>query len=248
MLDSTVFGVFLYAFLTAVATGFGALPFLFMQDMPRRWLGISNAIAAGLMGAASWGLIYEGLNYGMPRTVVGILAGLVFIVGTRKLLGGGMRQAGVIAAPGLLALENVDRLAEDGWLGILITPWFMNAVLLPADPAAFGHLGDGDKTDEALPAGVYEFITGTLDPAGTLKSCSLFSPVFEFADQATARLTAEHALAALMDGDTARSGAGADGDALPWSGQPLPAAPQPRDTPAEVSRRRLLRGSLGDGP
>jgi threonine aldolase len=32
---------------------------------------------------------------------------------TRKLLGGGMRQAGVIAAPGLLALENVDRLAED---------------------------------------------------------------------------------------------------------------------------------------
>lgn len=87
MLDSTVFGVFLYAFLTAVATGFGALPFLFMQDMPRRWLGISNAIAAGLMGAASWGLIYEGLNYGMPRTVVGILAGLVFIVGTRKLLG-----------------------------------------------------------------------------------------------------------------------------------------------------------------
>jgi threonine aldolase len=31
----------------------------------------------------------------------------------RKLFGGGMRQAGVIAAPGLLALENVDRLAED---------------------------------------------------------------------------------------------------------------------------------------
>jgi threonine aldolase len=31
----------------------------------------------------------------------------------RKLLGGGMRQAGMIAAPGLLALENVDRLAED---------------------------------------------------------------------------------------------------------------------------------------
>jgi len=31
----------------------------------------------------------------------------------RKLLGGGMRQAGVIAAPGRLALDNVDRLAED---------------------------------------------------------------------------------------------------------------------------------------
>jgi threonine aldolase len=32
----------------------------------------------------------------------------------RKMLGGGMRQAGVLAAPGLIALEqNVDRLAED---------------------------------------------------------------------------------------------------------------------------------------
>jgi threonine aldolase len=31
----------------------------------------------------------------------------------RKLLGGGMRQAGVIAAPGLVALENRERLAED---------------------------------------------------------------------------------------------------------------------------------------
>ena len=31
----------------------------------------------------------------------------------RKLLGGGMRQAGMIAAPGLVALSNRDRLAED---------------------------------------------------------------------------------------------------------------------------------------
>lgn len=32
---------------------------------------------------------------------------------TRKLLGGGMRQAGVLAAPGLLALESRDRLETD---------------------------------------------------------------------------------------------------------------------------------------
>jgi threonine aldolase len=31
----------------------------------------------------------------------------------RKLLGGGMRQAGIVAAPGLESLQNVDRLAED---------------------------------------------------------------------------------------------------------------------------------------
>jgi len=31
----------------------------------------------------------------------------------RKLLGGGMRQAGIVAAPGLLALENRERLTDD---------------------------------------------------------------------------------------------------------------------------------------
>ena len=31
----------------------------------------------------------------------------------RKLFGGGMRQAGIVAAPGLRALENRERLAED---------------------------------------------------------------------------------------------------------------------------------------
>lgn len=85
--DGSVFGVFIYALLTAIATGLGAVPFLFISSMSRRWLGISNAVAAGLMGAASWGLIYEGLDYSMPRTVLGILAGLVFIVGSRKLMG-----------------------------------------------------------------------------------------------------------------------------------------------------------------
>jgi len=87
MLDSAVFSVFLYALLTAIATGFGALPFLFVKTMSRRWLGVSNAIAVGLMGAASWGLIYEGLSYSTPRTVAGILAGLAFIVGSRAVLG-----------------------------------------------------------------------------------------------------------------------------------------------------------------
>ncbi len=59
--------VFLFALLTAVATGLGALPFAFAKHPTRRWLGASNAIAAGLMLAASFGLIYEGMNYGPLR-------------------------------------------------------------------------------------------------------------------------------------------------------------------------------------
>jgi zinc transporter, ZIP family len=78
--------VFLFALLTAVATGLGALPFVFVKSLTRRWLGASNALAAGLMLAASFGLVYEGVDHSLPRTLAGALIGLVFIVLVRKLL------------------------------------------------------------------------------------------------------------------------------------------------------------------
>jgi zinc transporter, ZIP family len=78
--------VFLLALLTAVATGLGAVPFAFAKHPTRRWLGASNAVAAGLMLAASFGLLYEGVNYGLFRTLAGALLGLGFIVAARRLL------------------------------------------------------------------------------------------------------------------------------------------------------------------
>lgn len=79
--------VFLFALLTALATGLGALPFVFVKDLTRRWLGVSNAVAAGLMLAASFGLIYEGVNYSPFGALVGALLGLAAIVGARRLIG-----------------------------------------------------------------------------------------------------------------------------------------------------------------
>ena len=78
--------VFLLALLTAAATGLGALPFAFAKHPTRGWLGASNAVAAGLMLAASFGLIYEGVNYGVLRTLAGALLGLGFIVAARRVL------------------------------------------------------------------------------------------------------------------------------------------------------------------
>jgi zinc transporter, ZIP family len=78
--------VFLFALLTAVATGIGALPFVFVKDLTRSRLGASNAVAAGLMLSASFGLVYEGVDYGLLRTLVGALTGLVFIVLVRRFL------------------------------------------------------------------------------------------------------------------------------------------------------------------
>jgi threonine aldolase len=57
------------------------------------------------------------LSKGLGAPVGSVLAGSEAFVEAahrhRKLFGGGMRQAGMIAAPGLLALKNRERLAED---------------------------------------------------------------------------------------------------------------------------------------
>ena len=86
METSGIAQVFLLALLTAVATGIGVLPFLFVKGLTRRWLGISNALASGLMLAASFGLIYEGIAYGLWRALLGVVLGLGFIVLTRTLI------------------------------------------------------------------------------------------------------------------------------------------------------------------
>jgi zinc transporter, ZIP family len=79
--------VFLYALLTAVATGLGALPFLFVRTISERVVSYSSAIASGLMLGASFGLVAEGTGYGRGQTLVGGLLGVAFILLTQRILG-----------------------------------------------------------------------------------------------------------------------------------------------------------------
>lgn len=72
--------VFLYALLTAVATGLGALPFFFIKDISPALLGKSNAAASGLMLAASFSLIMEGYNLNQWMTLAGMTAGVLLVV------------------------------------------------------------------------------------------------------------------------------------------------------------------------
>lgn len=71
--------VFLAALITALATGLGALPFFLFKQLSRRWLGISNGIAAGLMLGASHGLINAGAQLHVGRLLLGLIAGVVLI-------------------------------------------------------------------------------------------------------------------------------------------------------------------------
>ena len=96
--------VFLYALLTAVTTGLGAVPFFFIKDISPSLLGKSNAVASGLMLAASYSLIMEGYKVQEWMTLGGMLAGVVLVVlantwlehrsngGVKDLITGGRKQ------------------------------------------------------------------------------------------------------------------------------------------------------------
>ena len=102
--------VFVAALITAIFTGFGAIPFFFVKQMSRRWLGLANAIAAGLMLAASFSLIYQGFAESWLRTSLGVLAGLVFIALSRGLLShAGDHEHPHAHGPAALALGTVSR-------------------------------------------------------------------------------------------------------------------------------------------
>eukprot|EP01138_Halocafeteria_seosinensis_P002756 gb/GECG01002817.1/.p1 GENE.gb/GECG01002817.1/~~gb/GECG01002817.1/.p1 ORF type:complete len:424 (+),score=32.55 gb/GECG01002817.1/:1-1272(+) len=82
--------------LTAVATALGVVPFLFVTSIPKYWLGVCNACAAGMMLSASLGLGIEGIFADVPvlwgmnpmaRVALGSLLGLIFIIATKYFLG-----------------------------------------------------------------------------------------------------------------------------------------------------------------
>lgn len=79
--------VFLYALATAIATGFGAIPFLFVRTVSDRFAAYSAAIAGGLMLGASFGLVAEGTLHGRGETLAGALVGVFFILATQRAMG-----------------------------------------------------------------------------------------------------------------------------------------------------------------
>ncbi|WP_425107371.1 [NiFe]-hydrogenase assembly chaperone HybE [Ancylobacter sp.] len=84
-------------------------------------------------------------------------------------------------------------------LGMLVTPWFMNLVLVPGPDEDWSGLVPGAKEIIAFPSGEYEFVGANRPETGPYKACSLFSPMFDFTSMLQATETARAALAALFD-------------------------------------------------
>lgn len=87
-MTTSVWWVFVAALITALATGLGALPFLVARMTGLVWLGIANAVAAGVMLAASVGLFREGIEYSGWRTAAGAAIGVLLIIAVRRSLRG----------------------------------------------------------------------------------------------------------------------------------------------------------------
>lgn len=84
-------------------------------------------------------------------------------------------------------------------LGVLITPWFMNLMLLPDESTEWTESDVGRKLMRTLPSGSYEFILGWDEILGGYGMCALFSPMFDFVDQEAAVATANEVIKALFE-------------------------------------------------
>jgi len=82
--------------------------------------------------------------------------------------------------------------------GVLITPWFMNAVVLPREKKDLDDAALGRAAIVTLPAGPTKFRIGGDDVVGTFQSLSIHSPMSAFSFQEAARVEAEKTLASLL--------------------------------------------------
>ena len=136
---------------------------------------------------------------------------------------------------------------ESHWLGVMVTPWCMNLTLLPRDPATWYPLAPGAKRRYTFPAGIYEFVGANDAAIGDYQVCSLFSPLLEFDDHASARLVATLAREALFDPANAEAPEMPVGNLAPAAAAADASPPGPltrlqEQFDARVSKRDFLRG------
>lgn len=115
---------------------------------------------------------------------------------------------------------------QQDWVGVLITPWFMNLLLIPGQSNRWTMTAVGETLSIDFPYGVFGFTVAKEMQLGLYASCSLYSPLFQFKQQGVAVSVAQTALQGLFV------------DAKPT---------RVSRPPSRISRRNLLRGAFNDG-
>ncbi len=90
---------------------------------------------------------------------------------------------------------NFQRLTPTELVGVLITPWFMDLMVIPDELEPWDIHATGKRVTRELPAKIYQFIQGGDEVLGSYLTCSLYSPMdaFDYQELAqSAALTALH--------------------------------------------------------
>ncbi len=149
------------------------------------------------------------------------------------------RMAGVPLLNPALRVQAIDFGRWRGqWLGALVTPWFLNLVLVPGDAATWRRGAAGERVIWSFGAGEFAFLGSDEPEVGGFQSCSLVSPMAGFTDQATAVATARIALRMLHVEQPAAALMGVAGDGTPIAGASGAAA-----APTRPSRRSVVFGA-----
>ena len=128
-----------------------------------------------------------------------------------------------------LSVAVIGFVREQGdWLGVVVTPWFINLFLFSGGGDLWGDIPAGERRYLSLPSGNLQFIADDDPDLGPYQYCPLIAPVSSVPDMATARQAAIDAMATVMAPVVAEEA------------KPAEAPPQ-RDT----SRRGFLRALSG---
>ena len=101
-----------------------------------------------------------------------------------------------------LTVETIGfRDFQDFEIGVLITPWFMNLILLPGSEVG-ADIEQGHSVNACFPSGDIEFTAAEDEELGLYFSAVLFSTVADIPDQATARDLAVEVMKGLFEPKT----------------------------------------------
>lgn len=99
-----------------------------------------------------------------------------------------------------LDVEAVEfQIFEGRTIGMMVTPWFINLIMLPKEGDTWDQGKPGDKDIYHFPGKDCEMMINEVDGYGFCKTFSLFSPVKDFNNQEAARVAAAIFLRDLLD-------------------------------------------------
>ena len=127
---------------------------------------------------------------------------------------------------------------QGDWLGVVITPWFMDLVLLPGGGNLWGDIPAGQRRYVDLPQGTVAFTAAEEACLGAYQHASLVATVASLPDMAAAVALANQVMFGIR-GDAIH-------DVAPPTARPDPGAGS-IEGPGVPSRRGFLRRLAGKG-